>query len=407
MFTATISSNEIYQQLCEVIPGGVNSPVRAFKGLGLSPMVAARGAGAEIWDVDGNSYIDYCCSWGALIHGHAHPVVVEAAQEQTRLGSTFGVTTAGEGELARMIIAHMPSIEQLRFVSTGTEATMSAVRLARGYTGRHLIVKYAGHYHGHADGFLVQAGSGVFGNTPTSSSAGIPPEFLQHTACLPYNDSAATRDFFEMHGDKIAAVIVEPVAGNMGVVPAEPEFLALLRQLTEGCGAVLIFDEVMTGFRVALGGAQALYGIQPDLAPLGPVYQAGTLSGNPVAMAAGKATISLLEERAGVYAELQHKADMVTQSICEYLALRDLPVCVQQQGSMFTLFFGCRRVKTMDDAHTLDGELFARFFRHLFQRGIYAPPSQHEAWFVSTAHTEEQLIYTRNTILEFLRELAV
>lgn len=424
------ASKTAYRQLCDVIPGGVNSPVRAFKGLGQTPMVVARGAGDLIWDVDGYRYIDYCGSWGALVHGHAHPHVVASATEYLHRGSSFGITTEIEGKLARRIAKHMPSIEMLRFVSTGTEATMSAVRLARGYTGRNLIVKYAGNFHGHADGFLIQAGSGVFGNTPTSSSAGIPAGLLQYTVSLPYNDIEASRHFLREHGGDVAAVILEPIVGNMGVVPADPLFLAMLREETAKQKTLLICDEVMTGFRVSLSGAQSLYGITPDLtclgkiigggfpaaafggrreimellAPLGPVYQAGTLSGNPVAMAAGNAAIEMLEGP-GTYEELQRKTDLLVNPIRAYLATTELSICLQQVGSMFTLFFGQSAVCNMDDAKNLDLPLFASFFRYLFERGIYAPPSQYEAWFVSTVHTDEHLLYTQEAILAFLRDL--
>lgn len=422
-----VTSQAIYEELCRVIPGGVNSPVRAFKGLGIAPMVAVRGSGDEIWDADGTSYIDYCGSWGALIHGHAHPSLVAAACEQIALGSTFGITTATELALATAVVDAVPSVEMVRFVSSGTEATMSAVRLARAYTGRELIIKYTGHYHGHADPFLVQAGSGLFGNTATSSSAGIPRSFLEHTACLPYNDLETSRQFIRSHASTLAAVILEPIAGNMGVVAADKEFLAMLREETSKVKALLIYDEVMTGFRVAYSGAQSLYGIYPDLtclgkvigggfpaaafggsrdimallAPQGPVYQAGTLSGNPVAMAAGMASLQLLAQD-GVYEELQQRTDIITVPVRNYIEKRGLPIALQQSGSMFTLFFGKSSVRHMDDAKELDGSSFSAFFRHLFSHGIYAPPSQYEAWFVSRAHTDDHLAYTRDAILSFL-----
>ncbi len=350
-----------HEQFCEVIPGGVNSPVRSFKGLGIPPMVVDRGFQDTIADCHGNEYIDFCCSWGALIHGHAHPDINRAAINRVSKGSTFGITTAIEEKIARKITRLVPSIDKIRFVSTGTEATMSAIRLARGFTGRNKIVKFTGNYHGHADFLLVRAGSGVIGLTSTSSSAGIPDPIIQHTLCLPYNDIAA---FNNLDKNDIAAVIVEPIAANMGVVPASQEFLDALRSETKKIGALLIFDEVITGFRVGLNGAQGLYNITPDLtcfgkiigggfpaaafggrrdimdylAPLGPVYQAGTLSGNPVAMEAGYQALSLLETP-GFYQELERKTNSLTHPVQEEIKKRNLNMCLQQKGSLFTLFF--------------------------------------------------------------------
>lgn len=422
---------ECYKTLCSVIPGGVNSPVRAFKGLGLPPLIV-RGAKADLLhDVDGNSFIDYCCSWGPLIHGHCHPDIIAAAQKQMALGCTFGVTTPIEGDLAGIIIRHMPSIEKIRFVSSGTEATMSAVRLARAVTERDIIVKFSGNYHGHADMFLMEAGSGVLGITPTSTSAGIPEAVIQNTWSLPYNDIAACREFL-MHPDKrdnIAAVIIEPIAGNMGCVASTAEFLAFLRKATTEIGALLIFDEVITGFRTGLSGAQGLYGIRPDLtclgkiigggfpaaafggpkeimdllAPLGTVYQAGTLSGNPVAMAAGLKSIQMLEAP-GFYEELERKTRIITDPIQELLESRKgVQACLQRVGSMFTLFFGARQVKNMDDARKLDGKMFNDFFRFMFTSGVYIPPAQQEVWFTSAAHTESHLLKTRDLIISFFK----
>ncbi len=422
-------SKKCYESLCEVVPGGVNSPVRAFKGLDIDPLVVERAAGAMVYDVDGNSYIDFCGSWGPMIHGHAHPAIVEAAQWRLAQGTSFGITSTAEEKLARLITKHVPSVEMVRFVSSGTEATMSAARLARGFTGRDLLVKFTGNYHGHADFFLVQAGSGMFGLTPTSTSAGIPEDIIKHTACLPYNDIKACRDFLQ-HPDnrsRVAAVIIEPIAGNMGCVPGKAEFHQMLRDVTKQIGALLIWDEVISGFRVGLGGAQALYGITPDLtcfgkiigggfpaaafggradimrylAPLGPVYQAGTLSGNPVAMEAGAKAIELLE-RPGIYAELERKADIITQPVKELLASKGINACMQQVGSMFTLFFGAREVTCMEDAKQLDLKRFAHFFRYLLAHGVYFAPAQHEACFVSTAHDEKHLADTRDLILSYL-----
>ncbi len=422
-----------YKKLCEVIPGGVNSPVRSWKAVGLTPMVVTSGQKERIFDVDGNSYIDYCLSWGALAHGHAHPKINQAAKDRIDLGSSFGITMEEEGQLARKIMAHLPSIEKIRFVSSGTEATMSAVRLARGYTKRDLIVKFAGNFHGHADFFLIQAGSGVF-NLPASSSQGIPQESIQNTICLPYNDLEACREFFNnsAYAERLAAVIIEPIAGNMGVIPADKEFLELLRTETAKCGALLIFDEVMCGFRAGLSGAQGWYGIRPDLttlakvigggfpaaafggrkeimdllAPLGPVYQSGTLSGNPVAMVAGLSAIELLEAP-GCFEELIKKTKSLTAPIQACITEHNLNACVQEAGSMFTLFFGKRSVKTFADVQQLDFPLFAKFFAYMLEKGIYVSPLQQEAWFMSTAHSDESIAYTRDTILQFLQTLKI
>lgn len=420
-------SDKIYARSCRVIPTGVNSPVRAFPGLLQTPLVVESGFGDKIVDVDGFTYIDFCCSWGALIHGHAHPRIVEAAQRRVAMGSSFGITTAIEATLAELLVENVPSLEKVRFVSSGTEATMSAVRLARGFTGRDLIVKFSGNYHGHADGFLVQAGSGLVGLNSTSSSGGVPEEAVKNTVCLPYNDLEACREFFQEYGEKIGAVIVEPIAANMGVVEPEGDFLRMLREETEKSGALLIFDEVVTGFRVNLGGAQTLYEIEPDLscfgkivgggfpaaafggraeimdylAPNGPVYQAGTLSGNPVAMEAGSQAVLLCMQRE-FYETLEQRTNLITEPLREVIEKKGLDLCLHQVGSMFTLFFGVREVKNLDDAKKCDLEQFNRFFQTLFQKGIYIAPSQFEANFVSSAHSVENLIYTRDCILEAL-----
>jgi glutamate-1-semialdehyde 2,1-aminomutase len=418
----------MYQRLCEVIPGGVNSPVRAFKAMEMAPLVAERGMADLIYDVDGHAYIDYCGSWGALIHGHAHPDILDAAYQQMVKGTTFGITSEIEGKLAQKIVEHVSSVEKVRFVSSGTEATMSAVRLARGVTGRQLVVKFTGNYHGHSDGFLVQAGSGVLGLSSTSSSAGVPAESVRHTVSLPYNSVEQCREFLldPLYREDIAAVILEPIACNMGVVPPSLEFLQMLRSITQEIGALLIFDEVITGFRVALGGAQALYNIQADLtcfgkiigggfpaaafggrrdvmdalAPLGKVYQAGTLSGNPVAMAAGLRALEMLEVD-GIYEELARKTKIITQPVRELLERKGVNACVHQEGSLFTIFFGRKSVSNMDEALALDKQEFTRFFKHLFNKGVYAPPLQQEAWFVSTAHNEEHLERTRDVVMDY------
>lgn len=410
----------IFAQSCKRIPGGVNSPARSFQGLGLTPLIVEAGSGALLRDVDGQEYIDYCCSWGASILGHAAPEVNRAVIQQIHKGSSYGISTASEERLASLIQEAMSSIEKLRFVSSGTEAVMTAIRIARGFTGRAKIVKFIGHYHGHSDSLLVQAGSGV-SSLLESSSKGVTRGAIQDTICLPFNDPTALIDCFHKHGEEIAAVIVEPVAGNMGVVPPEKGFLSLLREETRRAGALLIFDEVITGFRVGWGGAQELYQIKPDLtclgkvigggfpaaavggrgdildclAPLGPVYQAGTLSGNPVAMEAGRAV--LLELQKGeLYLDLEAKARRLVDPILPSLLKRG---CLQRVGSMMTLFLGIEKVTRKE---VLDLPLFARFFCHLFERGIYIPPSPYEAWFFSRAHTEAQIDFTVDAILDFL-----
>jgi glutamate-1-semialdehyde 2,1-aminomutase len=426
----TEKSRQIYQSLCEIIPGGVNSPVRSFKGMGIPPMIVDKGYEDCIEDVDGNTFIDYCCSWGPLIHGHSHEKIIEGVKKGLAKGTTFGITTAVEEKLARKIVNHVKSVEKIRFVSSGTEATMSAIRVARGFTQRDLIVKFTGNYHGHADFLLVNAGSGVIGITPTSSSAGIPEQIIQHTICFPYNNVEVCKAFLQdpKYLNQIAAVIVEPVAANMGVVPATPAFIHMLRKETEKQGIVLIFDEVISGFRLGLEGAQGVYGVKPDLtcfgkiigggfpaaafggrreimdmlAPLGPVYQAGTLSGNPIAMEAGLQAIELLEQE-GFYQELERKTNLITQPVAEFIRSKGLNACLQQAGSLFTLFFGLEKVESMEDGEKLDLEKFAEFFRYMYHHGVYISPSQYEACFVSMAHKEENLIKTRDLILTFLK----
>lgn len=420
-------SEAVFKRSCRVIPGGVNSPVRAFPGLSQIPLVAESGSGDRIIDVDGNSFIDFCGSWGALIHGHAHPQIVQAATERLIKGSSFGITTAIEAEFAELITQLLPHIEKVRFVSSGTEATMSAVRLARGYTQRKLIIKFSGHYHGHSDSFLIQAGSGLVTLGSTSSSSGVPDSFVKNTLLLPFNDVESCNEVFRIYGKQIAAVIVEPVAANMGVVLPQPHFLEFLRERTREQGSLLIFDEVITGFRIALGGAAEFYNTTPDLccfgkiigggfpaaafggkgeimdflAPLGSVYQAGTLSGNPVAMEAGYQSVSLCKEPV-FYSQLKEKTDLLTEPIRQYIQNRNLEIALQQVGSMFTLFFGKKEVRNFEDAKACNIEQYQGFFRQLFNRGIYFAPSQFEANFISTAHSEKSLFYTRDCILEVL-----
>ena len=435
MVTTTLfdrtKSAKAYEELKNVIPGGVNSPVRAFLSLGISPVVVDNGKGEWIQDVDGNSYVDFCMSWGALIHGHVHPDVMEAALKRMMKGTTFGITTEIEGRLAKKIIQHMPSIERLRFVSSGTEATMSAARLARGFTKRDLIVKFSGNFHGHGDFFLVKAGSGV-AFLPESSSTGIPADIVKNTVSLPYNDIEGVRKFLRdpVNANKIACVIIEPIAANMGVVSSTPEFIQMLREETQKIGALLIFDEVVNGFRVALGGAQSIYGLKPDLtcvakivgggfpaagfggrrdimdclAPQGAVYQGGTLSGNPVAMEAGLKTLEMLEQP-GVYPELTRKTKLITGPVKEFIEKNNINACVQEAGSMFTLFFGLKKVKNMEEAFKLDLKMFAKFFSYMLENGVYLPPSQYEGWFISTVHTDESILRTKDLVLSFLKNL--
>lgn len=426
-----IISKKIFEKSQNVIAGGVNSPVRSFPGLGISPLVVKSAQGDMITDIDGFHYIDYCMSWGPLILGHAHPSVVKAAQMQVSRGSSFGVATQEELAIAEWIQKEIDSIERIRFVSSGTEATLTAIRLARGFTGRSKIIKFDGNYHGSCDALLVKAGSYLQNNMSEASSKGIPKGCLQDTISLPYNQCDPVKKIFEKEGDHIAAIIVEPIAGNMGVVPASRDFLHLLKKLSVEYGALLIFDEVITGFRVGIQGAQGLYGIDPDLtcygkivgggfpagaiggskeimdflAPNGDVFQAGTLSGNPVAMCAGLTTLQQCKT-IGFYEQLKAKTDIITKPIQHYMTKHALNACIQQVGSMFTLFFGVKKVETSEDIKHLNCEQFKRFFQYLFVKGIYIPPSQMEAWFVSNVHEKAHLEKTRDTVLAFLKQLA-
>jgi glutamate-1-semialdehyde 2,1-aminomutase len=411
-------SHEVFQRSLRYLAGGVDSPVRAFRAVGGEPVVIARGEGPYVYDVDGNRYIDYVCSWGPLILGHAHPVVVEAVRRAAERGTSYGAPTEAEAELAQIIVEAMPSIELLRFVNSGTEATMSALRLARAFTGRDKIVKFEGCYHGHADGLLVQAGSGVatFG---LPDSPGVPASYAQETLVARYNDVASVEGLFDRHGDAIAAVIVEPVAGNMGVVPPQPGFLKALREITHRTGALLVFDEVITGFRVAYGGAQSLYGVTPDLtclgkiiggglpvgayggrrevmemlAPNGPVYQAGTLSGNPLAMAAGVATLRELQSP-GFYERLDALSAKLVESVARAAKSAGVSLWLNRVGSMRTPFFVDAPVTDYASARRADTNLYARFFHAMLERGVYLAPSQFEAVFMSSAHTEREIADT-------------
>jgi len=422
-------SQRLFEEAQQWLVGGVNSPVRAFQAVGGTPLFISRGQGSRIYTAEGHELVDYVGSWGPLILGHAHPQVVAALKVAVEEGTSYGAPTEREIELARLIHQAMPAVEKVRFVNSGTEATMSALRLARAYTGRAKIVKFAGGYHGHADFLLVQAGSGVT-TLGLPGSAGVPPSVVQDTLVAPYNDLEAVSSLFETFPDQIAAVIVEPVAGNMGVVPPVPGFLEGLRRLTQEHGALLIFDEVITGFRVAYGGAQALYGIQPDLtclgkviggglpvgayggrrevmdhlAPLGPVYQAGTLSGNPLAMAAGIATLKMLAQP-GTYEQLEERAGRLAQGLEEAARQAGVPLQINRVGSMLTPFFTDRPVRDYTSAKAADAGRYARFFWGLVNRGVYPPPSAFESWFVSLAHTAVDVTYTIEVSRQALREV--
>ncbi len=406
-------SRQLHQRAAKVIPGGVNSPVRAFKAVAGEPPYITHGKGAHIWDVDGHEYIDYVGSWGPLILGHAFPAVVEAVEKANRDGASFGACTPIEAEVAEEVIDAFPALDKVRFVSSGTEATMSAIRLARAFTDRKYIIKFEGCYHGHADALLVKAGSGV-ATLGIPGSAGVLPEQAQFTLALPFNNQAAVEDAFNKFKDQIACVIVEPVVGNMGCVPPQQGYLEFLRSITAKHGAVLIFDEVMTGFRLARGGAQELYRIKPDLttlgkiiggglpvgayggcgeimdmiAPVGPVYQAGTLSGNPLAMAAGLATLRHLREHPEIYRQLDQKSAAVVEGVLTVAKKHGIALCANRVGSMFTCFFQKGPVHDWDTAAKSDTQAFARFHNAMLERGIYLPPSQFEAMFLSAAHSD-------------------
>src|SRR6202163_2987376 len=412
MARKTEQSRKLQKRAEQFIPGGVNSPVRAFGAVGGEPLYIVRGQGSHVWDADGNEYVDYIGSWGPLILGHAAPTVVEAVISAARKGTSFGASTPAEADLAELVIAAFPHMEKVRFVSSGTEATMSAIRLARAYTKRKYIVKFEGCYHGHADALLVKAGSGV-ATLGIPGSAGVPEEFTQFTLALPFNDICALDQAFEKFKHQIACVIVEPVVGNMGCVPPARGYLEALRAITAHHQSLLIFDEVMTGFRLAFGGAQELYGIQPNLttmgkiiggglpvgayggpseimdliAPLGPVYQAGTLSGNPLAMAAGCATLRYLCEHKAIYAKLDKLAAEVVDGVAAAAKDAGVTICHNRVGSMFTWFFTEGPVTEWTSAAKSDTEAFGRFFRAMLENGIYLPPSQYEAAFLSAAHT--------------------
>lgn len=424
-------SRALQQHAERLIPGGVDSPARAFRAVGGDPPFVERGEGAYLWDADGNRYIDYFGSWGPMILGHAHPPVVAAIREAAGRSASFGASTASEADLAELVVRAFPSIDKLRFVNSGTEATMSAIRLARAFTGRKLVVKFEGCYHGHSDGLLVKAGSGV-ATLGIPGSAGVPDEIAHLTLALPFNDAQAVEAAFAAHPHEIACIIVEPVVGNAGCIPPAGGYLNALREITYREGALLIFDEVMTGFRVAPGGVQELYGITPDLttlgkivggglpcaafggradimdllAPLGPVYQAGTLSGNPLAMAAGLATVGyLLEHREEVYPLLESLSGMLVSGILAEASHAEIPMVANRVGAMFTWFFTGTPVTDFASAAKSDTAAFARFHRAMLEQGVWLPCSQFEAAFLSTAHTEDDMRQTVNAARRALLSL--
>ncbi len=418
----TDKSTQLYQEALDLIPGGVDSPVRAFRAVGGNPLFIGRGEGPFLYDVDGNRYIDYVLSWGPLILGHAHPKVVAAVQRAAQHGTSYGAPSPLEVALARLVREFMPQIEMLRFVNSGTEATMSALRLARAFTGRHKIIKFEGCYHGHADFLLVQAGSGV-ATLGLPDSPGVTPGMAQDTLVARFNDLGSVAALFKQFPETIAAVIVEPVAGNMGVVPPAPDFLPGLRDLTQQHGSLLVFDEVMTGFRVHPGGAQALYAIRPDLttlgkviggglpvgayggrreimemvAPAGPVYQAGTLSGNPLAMSAGIATLKALRADPGLWQALDARTAQLTEGIRGAAERAGVALACNQVGTMFSAFFTDSAVTDWPTAKASDTKQFGAFFRGMLERGIYLAPSQFEAGFLSATHLEDVIEETIST----------
>ena len=423
-----MEKQSLFSRAQNVIPGGVNSPVRAFRAVGGTPLFIREAAGSKIIDTDGNSYIDYVCSWGPMILGHSHPEVVAAIREAAGRGSSFGAPTELEIGMAERLVAAFPSIEMVRMVSSGTEATMTAIRLARGFTGREKIIKFTGCYHGHADSLLVKAGSGV-ATLGIPGSPGVPRSLAELTITLPYNDAEAVRSAVTRYGGEIACIIVEPVAGNMGVVSPRPGFLETLREVTRANGNLLIFDEVITGFRLAYGGWQTLTGIIPDLtclgkiiggglpvgalggrreimehlAPLGPVYQAGTLSGNPLAMTAGIATLDILKEKS--YPELERMTERLCAGFADLFRENGIPARINRVGSLFTLFFTADEVVDFETASRSDTALFARFFQGMLAAGINLAPAQFEAGFVSFAHTDDDIARTLSSCAKVLKTL--
>ena len=424
-----VRSEQLFQEAQRYLPGGVDSPVRAFKAVGGTPPFMVRGEGSRIYDADGNQFIDYVCSWGPLILGHSHPQVIDALKQAAERGTSFGAPTELEITLAKMISSAMPSVEMIRFVNSGTEAAMTALRLARAYTGRDKIVKFSGGYHGHADGLLVKGGSGL-ATLGLPSSPGVPDSYAQNTLVATYNNAEAVAQLFQSYPEEIAAVIIEPVAANMGVVPPRPGFLDSLRTLTSQSGALLIFDEVISGFRVAYGGAQTLFGITPDLtclgkviggglpvgayggkreimemmAPTGPVYQAGTLSGNPLAMTAGIETLKVLSQP-GIYERLENTASRLEEGIAGAASSQNFKLSISRFASLLTIFFTDSPAANYESISGADTALFAKFFRQLLSEGIYWPPSQFEAAFVSLAHDDRDIDITIKTIENAFNQL--
>ncbi len=420
-------SEQIFEEAVRLIPGGVNSPVRAFGSIGSTPRMIARASGSNMWDEDGNQYIDYVGSWGPMILGHNQPEVLEAVVDACARGLSFGAATKIEVDMARLICDNIPSIDMVRMVNSGTEAVMSAIRVARGFTGRDKIIKFTGCYHGHSDGLLVKAGSGAM-TSGTPDSAGVPVGCTQDTLTAGYNDLASVEALFSQFPDQIACVIVEPVAANMGVVPAEPGFLEGLRYLCTRYGALLLFDEVITGFRLSFGGAQEYFGVRPDLttfgkiigagmpvgayggrreimemvSPVGPVYQAGTLSGNPVAMAAGYTQLTILREHPEYYRELNEKADMFFGKLAMAVEAAGKPYQVNHVGSLGCLYFTGEKVRDYESAKTSDTTKYAHYCNYMIAHGIYLAPAQFEAMFLSMAHTQQQLDETVDLVTEYL-----
>lgn len=421
-------SHEIYNEATNLMPGGVNSPVRAFKSVNMSPIVIESGKGSKIYDVDGNEYIDYVLSWGPLILGHANGQVVEKLNEAVRKGTSFGANTALENELAKLVIDRVPSIEMVRMVNSGTEATMSAIRLARGYTGRDIIMKFEGSYHGHGDSLLIKAGSGV-ATLGLPDSPGVPKSVASNTITVPFNDLESVKLAFDNYGDQIAAIIMEPVCGNMGVVPPEPGFLQEIRKVTEENGSLLIFDEVMTGFRVGYHSAQGHFDVTPDLtclgkviggglpvgafggkreimeqiAPAGPIYQAGTLSGNPLAMTAGIETLSALSKES--YDEINRKVDRLVEGYQNAAEEYDVPIQINRAGSMLGVFFTDEKVLNFESAKTSNLDFFAKYYQSMIEEGVFLPPSQFEGLFLSTEHTDEDIEKTIEAVRKSFSKL--
>ncbi|WP_114569930.1 glutamate-1-semialdehyde 2,1-aminomutase [Exiguobacterium flavidum] len=423
-------SKKAFERALPLMPGGVNSPVRAYKSVGMTPIFAERGNGSKLYDIDGKEYIDYVLSWGPLILGHADPVVTKAIQDQAVRGSSFGTPTELESDMAELVISRVPSVEVVRMVNSGTEATMAALRLARGFTGRTKILKFEGCYHGHGDSLLIKAGSGV-ATLGLPDSPGVPAQIASMTLTVPYNDLDAVRLAFEKYGDDIAGVIVEPAAGNMGFVPPEKGFLEGLRDITRENGALLIFDEVMTGFRVGYNCAQGYFGVTPDLtclgkviggglpvgayggrrdimeqiAPQGPIYQAGTLSGNPLAMAAGIATLSQLKPEH--YEEFDRKADRLAEGYLDAAKTYNIPLSTNRAGAMFGVFFTDRPVKNFEDAKSSNLDMFRSYYQKMAARGVFLPPSQFEGLFLSTVHSDEDIEKTITAVELTFKELQV